>query len=293
MYQEQRFIETAYPISEGEQAIDLGGVTRDVYSAFWEKCYFKLFDGCCQLVPIISPETDRSILPIVGKVISHGYLACGYFPTRISLPCLVGLLCGPFTEITHNVMLEAFIEFISDAERSILKDALSTTVFTADLQDKVSDTLARYGCRVMVKRDNLKKVLFEIAEFEFITKPAAAIALMHSGVPATHALFWLSKSLDGICAIYKCLSVSNSKVLNVLVFPDTMNKAESRISGYLNDMISNMPLYHLRKFMRFSTGSSAIAVPRLQIQFNRLDGLARRPISHTCDCMHVGVTNSL
>ena len=49
-------------------AMDVGGVSRDVYSAFWEECYQKMFDGSGLLVPMTSAQidtSDTSILPLM------------------------------------------------------------------------------------------------------------------------------------------------------------------------------------------------------------------------------------
>lgn len=43
-----------------------------------------------------------------------------------------------------------------------------------------------------------------------------------------------------------------------------------------------METEELHKFLRFVTGSFVICVPSISVSFNTLDGLARRPISHTC-----------
>ncbi len=64
-----------------------------------------------------------------------------------------------------------------------------------------------------------------------------------------------------------------------------MNPAENRISGYLEDMIGNMTSNSLQKFLRFTTGSSVLTVKCIHIEFNRLDGIQRRPIVHTCNSM--------
>ena len=74
-----------YPLHmefEGEMAVDQGGVTRDMYSAFWEECYSTVFDGSTLLVPMLSPQTDVTVLPVVGSIISHGYLVSGFLPVR-------------------------------------------------------------------------------------------------------------------------------------------------------------------------------------------------------------------
>ena len=52
--------------------------------------------------------------------------------------------------------------------------------------------------------------------------------------------------------------------------------------NYLRQYIGNMTLEELRLFLRFVTGSSVCSATKIEIQFNMLSGLARRPISHTC-----------
>jgi len=41
-----------------EQAVDTGGVCRDLYSTFWDIVYVKHFDGERLLVPAVNPNTD-------------------------------------------------------------------------------------------------------------------------------------------------------------------------------------------------------------------------------------------
>lgn len=68
---------TGVPISHLvslERAVDLGGVTRDMFSAFYDKAYEKLFDESSLLCPIVHPEADMSLLTTMGFVISH--LSC-------------------------------------------------------------------------------------------------------------------------------------------------------------------------------------------------------------------------
>ena len=269
----------------GEIAFDCGGVTREMFSAFWDKCYANLFDGSTLLVPMLNPQTDISILPIIGRIISHGYLSCGFLPIRIALPCLVGILCGSSTVIPQTLLQDAFLDYISNIEKSLFKEALNCVVFTPEVQEKLLTTLSRFGCRQLPTPSNLLKCLQQIAFYEFCTKPAAAIALIHSGVPSSHLTFWRDKSVDGICSLYKSLAVSAHKVIDILKVAHISNAAEERIYGYLVEMIGNMPEEQLQAFLRFVKGSSVLITNQLQIKFNRLSGFARRPIAHTCDFM--------
>ena len=81
--------ETEYPFCvrfSGEKAIDTGSVARDMFSAFFEDCYVKLFDGGSLLCPVVHPHTPVSKLPTVGAVISHSYLTTGTYPLELPSP---------------------------------------------------------------------------------------------------------------------------------------------------------------------------------------------------------------
>ena len=208
---------------------------------------------------------------------------CDQKKVRLALPTLVNILCGPGKTVPNAILQDAFLDYISSTERSLFKQALSCTVFSSDLQERLLDTLTRFGCRELPTPTNLLKCLQQIAEF--CCKPAAAIALIHTGIPASHSQFWNTTSANGICALYKSLTVSANKILDVLVFPALQNPAQQRVSGYLVQMIGNMTETQLQDFLRFTTGSSVLIASKLSIEFNGLSGLARRTIVHTCDDM--------
>ena len=146
----EKAIPFEYPMNiefTDEMAVDTGGVTREMFSLFWEKCYETMFDGCSLLVPMVCPQTDGALMPILGKIISHGYLVCGHLPMRIALPCLVGILCGSSAPISDSIICDAFLDYISCTERAIFNDALSNVTrnsFLPCMQEKLLNTLSRY-----------------------------------------------------------------------------------------------------------------------------------------------------
>ena len=73
---------------EGERAVDTGGVARDMFSAFFDEVYNKMFDGASLLVPALLPHIDMDNWPLLGTIISHAYLACGILPIRMAFPSL-------------------------------------------------------------------------------------------------------------------------------------------------------------------------------------------------------------
>lgn len=56
---DQETIVNEYPFSvafEGERAIDLGGMSRDMFTAFFDEAYKNLLDGCTLLTPAVHPN---------------------------------------------------------------------------------------------------------------------------------------------------------------------------------------------------------------------------------------------
>ncbi len=105
-----------YPLKvqfKGERAVDLGGVCRETYSAFFEEMYRKLFDGNILLSPVVHPQINLSILPKIGTAISHGYVACGVLPIRIAFPALVRFLLGLSAVVSESILCETFIDSLS------------------------------------------------------------------------------------------------------------------------------------------------------------------------------------
>jgi len=50
----------------------------------------QLFEESNILIHLLHPQSDISLFPTLGRIISHGYL-----PVRIAVPTLIGILLGP------------------------------------------------------------------------------------------------------------------------------------------------------------------------------------------------------
>ena len=73
---------------------------------------------------MVHPHLDMTIFPILGRILSHGYLVAGHLPVRISLPTLINMLLGP-KQVSSQILLESFLDYISSTEIRVFKEALS------------------------------------------------------------------------------------------------------------------------------------------------------------------------
>ena len=217
---EQDSIISEYPLYvkfSKERGIDEGGVQRDMFTAFWDDAYTRLFEGSATVIPMVHSHMDMSTLVTLGKIISHGYLATGIIPDRIALPSLLAALLSPGVRISRVVLLDAFLNYISTAEREIFKGALEVQdSFQPDLLDQIIGVLSRFGCRVVPTLLSLTNMIEQAARYEFCLKPAAALATIYSGIPLCHKPYWNKKSPDEIAALHSRLTANPSKVLAML-----------------------------------------------------------------------------
>ena len=261
--------------------MDDSGVQRDIFSAFWTEAYTHLFEGANTLIRMVQPGVDISTFRknSLTWLPSIWISSCPH-----ALPSLVSMLLGTSTFIPSEVMVESFTEYISEVERLKLKAALSTSLpLSSSMVEDHIDILSKFGCRQVPNCSNLSKLIEEVARYEFCVKPAAALSLIHSGIPQNHQQFWQKKGALDIHDLFYAMTVTPTKVLSLLDLNTTKNENESRVFGYLSTMMGNMEVADLSRLLRFVTGASACIVPKITVEFNGLDSSARRPIAHTCD----------
>lgn len=142
--------------------------------------------------------------------------------------------------------------------------------------------LGEYGCQEIPKPATLKHTIRQASLYTFIVKPTAALVAMRSGIPEQHQPFWSTLGLSGLQKIYEALSVSPSKVLCMFEDVSVDNARQEQILRYLRQIIGSMGTDELRHFPRYVTGSSVCLPGQTDLSFSSLEGIARRPIAHTC-----------
>lgn len=81
--------------------------------------------------------------------------------------------------------------------------------------------------------------------------------------------------------LYEDIKPTTRKVIKMITACPA-NSAENQSLQFLLQYIRGLDERGLRKLMRFLTGSDIICVKDIQVTFTSLEGLARRPVAHTC-----------
>ena len=273
---------------KNELAVDLGGVSRDIVSGFWQEAYERLFDGSISFVPAVHPHIEFSLFEVLGKILSHGYLCTGFLPTQISFPTFAAMVLGCQVQISSSVLLESLFDYVSDVDCSVLVSAVQFSRdhprqnFSPQLYNSLLNILSRFQCRKVPEPSEIRQVLINIARFIFLTNPMSAISAINSAIPPAHVPFWASKSPSDLHKLYQALTATPLKVLSLLSEPIFLNTSQEIVFGYLQQFIGNMTQEQVKKFLRFVTGSAVCSTHKIEVQFNSLSGMARRPIAHTC-----------
>lgn len=281
----QRGVDEEFPLRikfEGERGIDVGGVYRDMLSVFWNDAYHELFDGGRLLTPVLHPQVDLRILPVLGMILSHGYLGGGFLPMRIAFPTLAALLLQT-TEVSDRILVATFLETVSTVEANVLTKALrASSEFSGSQQVQLASILGRFGSRQLPTFRGLHQQLLQAARFEFLTKPSATLKSISSGIPECHRSFWSVMSVGSLYSTYLALSASPAKVLEQLEEPDLKDVNQDRVLGYVRQYIGSMTHEEVQLFLHFVTSSPVCTSRGVRVTFNSTTGAGRRPIAHTC-----------
>ena len=276
----------------GEVAVDTGGVARDVFSSFFEEMYLHFFEGSTLVTPCVHPGISSESLRVIGSIISHSYLVTGILPVRVAFPCLAAMLleCYNETSIPDNNLIDVLLNSVSSYDAEVLREAKlqvenGNTLFSEKISSNLVSLFSFYGSRQIPSPSNLESIFLQIAKYEFLLKPAAAIQMIRSGIPEMHRRFWGKMTVSDLYAIYSAMCSSPEKILMSIDSNSvTETPLQERVLLYLRQYIGSASKNTVSLFLRYVTGSCVFTGKGITVTFNSLEGFARRPIAHTCNC---------
>lgn len=260
-----------------EKGTDADGVASDVYAAFWNEFLDCAAEGADMRVPSLSPKWQEEEWKAVGRILAKGFLDQGYFPLRLAPAFTTALIFGEHA-VCNDILFESFLLYLSQCERDLIATSLQEDIDSAT-QDELLDLLDRLGVKMVPSRENLKGVLLQVAHKQIIQEPKYALDNMSavSGQPLRTAI----TTTATIQVMYEEKKTTCRKILK-LIEATPVTPAEKQALRFLQQYIRGLDELGLRRLLRFVTGSDVICVTKVEVIFTALEGLARRPIAHTC-----------
>ncbi|XP_068690974.1 probable E3 ubiquitin-protein ligase HERC4 [Montipora foliosa] len=270
----------------GEDGVDGGSLLKDMFSVFWIEALNTYFTGENVFVPFMSiakqNEANR-IYPLLGRILSHSTALLQTIPVSVCKSILLTVIHSP-SAVNEKCLLSDFMKFITESERKILGRAVRDFQPLQDSdREEVQYIFGRFGMGAVIRQDNINTLSANLARQELCMKPLFLCTLIKSGIPKNHfQAFWEKLSNTTLNDLYKALVPTTSGVLSLIETDDNLRPEEDVTFYYLRDFIRGLGEDDLLSFLRFVTGQDILPQQPIRVMFNRLEGVSRRPIAHTC-----------
>ena len=259
-----------------ELAVDAKGVFLDALSAFWSSFYDSCSNGEDERVPAIRHDFQLAEWESVGRILVKGYQQLKFFPVKLNKAFIVAALFGE-GEVTDVMLLNSFLGYLSRDERELVSISIDNKL-SEEQQEEWIEFLDRYNCKTIPKPEKVRSVILEIAHREIIQYPLYIVESWSSPLTVMRQCLPTPSHVN---ELFDKAKPTNKKVL-ALLYSSPVNSAQREAVSYLQRYIRGLDEEKLTKLLRFCTGSTMICVQRIALEFTNLDGMARRPVGHTC-----------
>ena len=254
------------------------GVARDVLTEFWHLFFQSLAIGAAAKVPVIRHDYQKEQWKAIARVLLYGYCREGIFPISLSAVFITSCILGE-DSISDEMLLKAFTAYVSEDEKELINDCLENRV-NIDQNDELLELLSSYNCHRKPNEANIQDILSQLAHQEIIQKPRYVANCWSPVLQSLKARSPFQNATNTL-AFYEDKKPTPKKVIKMLdASPE--NDAQRIAFEHLTRFIKSLG-GNVAAFLQFTTGASVILDgQKLKVSFTELNGLARRPIVHTC-----------
>ena len=264
--------------ARGQQEEGRGrGVLLDILTEFWQNVFTSLSVGSGEKIPFIRHDLQKPEWEAIARILVYGYKTVKYFPISLSHLFLASCLFGE-ESITPDFLLTSFRKYIAAEDRDVL-DACLSDAFDPNNKDTL-DFLSTYKCFRLPGKDNIQKIIFELAHQELIQKPRY---VLNSWAPIVNSLRsdYHFQTIESLKGLYDTKRPTAKKIIK-LFRAEPSSDAERQSLEHLKRFVKSLEGKALTKFLQFCTGSDVITTDAIEVSFSSLEGLQRRPVARTC-----------
>lgn len=262
-----------------EAGVDNRGIFRDALSAFWSAFYDSCTIGEQERVPVVRHDFQVAEWKAIARILVKGYKEVKFFPIKLNRVFMFAVLFNE-SQLNDELLIESFLSYISKDERDLINVVLKIDELSEEQQEEWIDFLDRFGCRRIPKDDERVTVILELAHKEMIQVAKYIICSWKEPCKELVSCAGFTSGLE-LMEFYSNKKPTVKKVLGLIEAAPSTNP-ERDVLSYLKRYVRGLDDGKLVKFLRFCTGATMICVNRIEVTFTNLDGIARRPVAHTC-----------
>nr|XP_054593507.1 uncharacterized protein LOC107372892 isoform X2 [Nothobranchius furzeri] len=139
-----------------EEAVDDAGLSREVYTAFWEHV-LEQCEGEMERVPRLRPDFSEAEWQAVGRIWVKGFLDHGVMPAKLSLAFILACISG-MDNVDAETLMSSFLNDLPPIERSAVEKALQGTMEESDQED-LMDLFTRMGSHSLPPQNGMKSAI--------------------------------------------------------------------------------------------------------------------------------------
>jgi len=267
----------------GEIGEDFGGLTKEVFTSFWQEAYKEYFIGENCLVPFLPlyrVRKEGQHFTALGRVLSHMVQLTKSVPCMLAKSTYIQLAFG--TPPDDTCLLQDLLAFVTTPERALLGKAMSSFgLCSARDRDLLLSFYCAHDMHTMPRASDIREQLLSIAYSIFITKPTELYAKMRLGIPASHQeVFWGHLTIPDLNSLIVRQRPSQDHVVQSLVAEsEDLHPEEQRALYFLQQVILGLQLDELQQFLHFVTGSIDMPCNGIKVSF-MVTGHSF--VAHTC-----------
>ena len=167
-----------------EKAIDDAGVSREVYTAFWEQ-FLQQCEGETERVPRLRPDFCAAEWRAVGRIWVKGLLDHGILPAMLSKAFILACIHG-IQSVDKEILMSSFLNYLAPIEKSIGERAIEGTMEDGDEEDLL-DLFSRMGSHYLPRRANLRPALETMAHKAILQQPKFILDSFRSVIAVVRA----------------------------------------------------------------------------------------------------------
>lgn len=163
-----------------ENAVDDAGVSREVYTAFWDQ-FLEQCEGEDERVPRLRPDFSEAEWEAVGRIWVKGLLDLGVLPVRLSSAFILACMHG-IDSVSDDVLMSSFHNYLSLTERSAVAKARQGTLEECDEEDLL-DLFTRMGSHSIPPTNTMEVAIQTMAHKAIHQEPKYIIDCFSKTMP--------------------------------------------------------------------------------------------------------------